>query len=191
MGGPVSFNTNSNKNMQTLLCLTFAAIVSFAQASKLDSIIQSKQAANSQIRAKRGIFDPDAMCQGTLRNPSCWEEFAETVWKPTKIFSSLVSRKEGWPLYWCVKQCNTIDSARDLIGTAHEEKREKKEEFCESMPTTEQCQAVEVGCPKCCEKIPTSVICVKKVHDACPDLDYATHCPGMFSTKESNDDYDY
>merc|ERR1712044_87724 len=121
----VSFNTNSNKNMQTLLCLTFAAVASFAQASKLDSIIQSKQAANSQIRAKRGILDPDAMCQGTLRNPSCWEEFAETVWKPTKIFSSLVSRKEGWPLYWCVKQCNTIDSARDLVGTAHEEKRKK------------------------------------------------------------------
>merc|ERR1712117_149759 len=105
---------------------SFFALIAIANASKLESILQSKEQAATNLRARRGISDPDEWCGNTLKNPQCWEEFAETVWKPTKVFDSLVSKKEGWPLYWCVKKCNTGDVWKDLVETAHEEKREKR-----------------------------------------------------------------
>merc|ERR1712117_276501 len=150
---------------------SFFALIAIANASKLDSILQSKEQAATKLRARRGISDPDEWCGKTLKNPSCWEEFAETVWKPGKsIFgSTMVSKDEGWPLYWCVKKCNSGDFWKDFVGIAHEEKREKKEEYCESMPA-DSCKIPDVGCPQCCEKIPKSLRNLEKVKKACPNL---------------------
>ena len=157
--------------------LLAAGGIAAAKASE-DSIFQSKQSALAQLRSKRGVngitiselakmvkYDlsrhddhEQKWCGKSLKHPSCWEEFAETVWKPMQ-FNNTVGRSEGWPLYWCVKKCNVGDSAKDFVGVAHEEKREKKEEFCETMGDTDGCSKVEVGCPECCEKIPDKLIC--------------------------------
>ena len=164
--------------MQLKQAISAVLLVAAAKASE-DSIFQSKENAISQLRSKRGV-DPDEWCGNTLKNPSCWEEFAESVWKPLN-WNNMVSKSEGWPLYWCVKKCNIGDVGADFIGKAHEEKREKKEEFCESMGDTDGCanrKKTEVGCPKCCDKIPEKLICaLNKVKDACPKV-YRKNCVG-------------
>jgi len=102
-------------------------------------------------------------------------------------FNNMVGKAEGWPLYWCVKKCNIADSGKDFVGTAHEEKREKREEFCETMGDTDGCNAVENGCPQCCEKIPDKLICaLKKVEVACPGV-YKKKCGGGRGTESSRD----
>ena len=165
--------------------LLAAGGIAAAKASE-DSIFQSKQSAIAQLRSKRGV-DPDEWCGNSLKNPSCWEEFAETVWKPMQ-FNNLVGRSEGWPLYWCVKKCNVGDSAKDFVGVAHEEKREKKEEFCETMGDTDGCSKVEVGCPECCEKIPDKLICaLEKVKVACPKV-YRKKCKNAGTESSRNED---
>merc|ERR1712050_183127 len=174
MGTSLFGTHNLNKQKMKTITSLFT-LIAIANASKLDSILQSKEQAASNLRARRGLFDKDEWCGNTLKNPQCWEEFAETVWKPTKVFGSLVGRKEGWPLYWCVKKCNTGDSLKDLVGKAHEEKREKKEEYCETMQGN-GCDAPEVGCPQCCDKIPKKLLCaLDKVKDACLEV-WTAHC---------------
>ena len=169
-----------------IIAYSFFALIAFANASKLDSILQSKEQAASKLRARRGLGDPDEWCGNTLKNPSCWEEFAETVWKPTKIFGSLVNKKEGWPLYWCVKKCNTGDFWKDFIGSAHEEKREKREEYCETMgENSDGCDQPEVGCPQCCDKIPKQLLCLQKIKQACPEQ-WEDQC----GDNNSDDDYE-
>merc|ERR1712189_122717 len=72
----------------------------------------------------------DTYCNNKLTAPSCWEEFSESVWKPTN-WKNLVSRKEGQDLYFCVQKCGWANTGNDFIGKSYEEKREKREEFRE------------------------------------------------------------
>ena len=160
-----------------LAVFSFFAILVVANASNLDSILESKEHASSNFlkpRARRAL-DPDEWCLNSLKNPRCWKIFAKSVWKPVRIIGqNLVTRSEGRGLYWCAKGCKYGDFFKDLVGKAHEEKREKKEEYCESI-NTDSCELPEVGCAHCCEKIPKSLACLQKVRDACPAFS-AKHC---------------
>merc|ERR1719163_1810716 len=160
------------------------AIIAVANASNnvLDSILESKEKSSSNFlkpRVRRTL-DPDEWCLGTLKNPRCWRIFAKSIWKPIRIIGqNLVTRKEGRPLYWCTKWCKTGDWFKDFAGVAHEEKREKKEEYCETMDTP-GCDIPEVGCAHCCAKIPKALACLDKVKDACPSF-YRDNCKDKVS----------
>merc|ERR1712046_287491 len=140
-----------NKHKMKFAVVSFFAFIVLANATSLDSILESKEEAASRLRARRSL-DPDEWCLGTLKNPRCWKNFAKALWKPVRIVGqNLVKRKEGRPLYWCTKWCKTGDWWKDFFGKAHEEKREKKEEYCETLGQTTECQLPEVGCAHCCE----------------------------------------
>merc|ERR1711879_107026 len=160
----VHTHTHSQIKIMKFLSL---ALIGYASAD-LSDFLKTKEEANQHLsREKRGL-DPDTFCGNELKAPKCWEEFAEVVWKPRiKTSKNMVSRKEGWPLYKCVKLCTSKDGLQDFVGTAYEEKREKREEHFEA-------QAIDrkfiTGCPQCCEFIPDPVRDLAKVQKACPNL---------------------
>merc|ERR1712117_24224 len=163
-----------NKHKMKIAVVSFFAFIVLANATSLDSILESKEKAASRLRARRSL-DPDEWCLGTLKNPRCWKNFAKAVWKPARIIGqNLVTRAEGRDLYWCTVGCKVGDGFKDLVGTAHEEKREKKEEYCEAMQN-DACVLPEVGCAQCCDKIPKSLACLDKVKNACPAF-YRANC---------------
>merc|ERR1712046_442797 len=178
MGTFIVISTVNKHRMKLAIASLFAIIVVANASNGLDSIFESKEKAASNFlkpRARLGL-DPDEWCVGTLKNPRCWRIFAKSLWKPVRIVGqNLVKRKEGRPLYWCTKWCKTGDWWKDFFGKAHEEKREKKEEYCETLGQTTECQLPEVGCAHCCEKIPKSLACLEKVKAACPDF-YSDNC---------------
>merc|ERR1712038_78518 len=169
------FTLNKHKMKIAVVSLLFAFIV-LANATKLDSILESKQEASTRFRTQRGIrLDPDEWCLGKLKHPRCWKLFAKSVWSPYRWFgNNLVTRAEGRPFYWCTYWCKSGDWWKDWVGKAHEEKREKKEEFCEAVPA-DACNEPENGCKHCCEKIPKSLACLNKVKKACPGF-YKKNC---------------
>merc|ERR1711936_1083580 len=120
----ISILIHTYNNIMKFLSL---ALIGYASADLSDFLNTKEEASQHLVREKRGV-DPDAWCKNDLKAPKCWEEFTETVWKPRIITSkNMVSRKEGWKLYSCVKKCTIADGAKDLIGKAYEENREKQE----------------------------------------------------------------
>merc|ERR1712061_721769 len=74
---------------------------------------------------------------------------------------------------------------KDVVGRGHEEQREKREEWCEAVPS-DGCEKPEVGCPQCCEKIPKKLVCAlkDKVKEACPEV-YEKECGKAPATKKT------
>jgi len=168
--------------------------LSHEKDEQLAKITENRRDANKLIKIharSMGLkLDPDTWCSIGLTSPSCWEEFTETVWKPTS-FNNLVPKKEGKPLHQCVTKCTWADWFADIAGVGYEEKREKREDYGETGiqgpkgPNGYGNVAVWNGCEKCCETIPMAVLCLKKVRAACPDLDF-TSCGNVF-LNPSND----
>merc|ERR1711972_1285820 len=84
---------------------------------QLAKITENRRDANKLIKkAARGMglkLDPDTWCSIGLTSPSCWEEFTETVWKPTS-FNNLVPKNEGRPLHQCATKCTWADWFADI-----------------------------------------------------------------------------
>merc|ERR1711976_379922 len=118
-------HTSAKKMMSKYVAVGLSSLVLATQAS----IIQTREESNDFLRQKRGILDPDTYCNNQLTKPSCWEEFAETVWQPFRPWNNMVSKAEGKDLAYCVKKCSTGDWFKDFVGTAYEEKRETREEY--------------------------------------------------------------
>merc|ERR1711997_44763 len=154
---------NSVKSNMGKLIITISAFALAAQAS----IIQTREESSNFLRQKRGILDPDTYCLNQLTKPSCWEEFAETVWQPFRPWNNLVSKAEGKDLAYCVKKCNAGDWFKDFVGTAYEEQRETREEYHDMAVVTQDKSKPFVGCEQCCEFIPQSLRHMDKVKNSC------------------------
>jgi len=138
------------------------------------SIIQTRQESTTFLRGKRnsinnaGIFDPDTWCNGQLTAPRCWEDWAEQVWQPLRLWgTNLVSKADGKELAYCAKKCNAADWFKDFVGTAYEEKREVREEYQDMGLESQNKGGLVVGCAHCCKFIPDSLKYLPKVQNAC------------------------
>merc|ERR1712110_1069265 len=156
-----------NKNRPMMSKYTVALGLSSVVLATQASIIQTRQESNDFLRQKRDVFDPDTYCNNKLTKPSCWEEFAETVWQPFRPWNNMVSKAEGKDLAYCVKKCSTGDWFKDFVGTAYEEKRETREEYHDMSIITQDKSRQFVGCAQCCEFIPKSLRHLPKVRGSC------------------------
>merc|ERR1712001_221598 len=171
MGSSVK-SEHASKHMKLLL--TLASLVALGQAGDLESLLESKDAATKLLRSKRDIkgIDPDEWCKGRLASPECWHEFTELVWQPLRFPSrNQVKAKEGRKLYWCVVGCNLRDDAADWVGKAHEEKREKREEFLDAgLDLGQGVGKFYDACQQCCQHIPVGLRGLDKVKQSCPEF---------------------